>query len=580
MGKGTPMQLKKIVTGTVLGALVFAATAQTSYAALSSEQRLSDFAQLVNILQRNYGPLRWKKQSVGLDFAKHVEEYKARVAAARNDAEYYNLLARFTAGLKDAHVTAMIPSTQRSQLGFTTDLIEGKVLIETVDRLKLPEVLFPFNKGDQLISVGGKSVEQIMDDMMAVSDTGHINSSKRIAAARIPSRRQDRGFAIPKGVTTITVLPKGAAQPVTVTATWIVSGAPILDLDDLENMGEDTDAVPTSATNGKQLLAALKKLPEFNSALSKVQLEDLSQIGIADIGSPKSMFKLPANAKEIPGMPVTAAIYEVAGKKIGLVRIHQYMEEGLLEVIARCVFVMEKETDVLVIDQANNPGGSVSLVSDLVGLFADKSYKDMDFKIRPSLNWVTKFHDINEKIAKMLKDDPNDFAANALKARFDYLEGEIKDAMTSKRFLTNPVSLNLTGSFGMIQPNAQVRYTKPVLLLINEFDFSGGDAFPAIMKDNGRVTLFGAQTSGAGGNVAEHGSLANSGFKLQLTESLMVRPNGQFMENRGVKPDVAYEITEDDFMNDYRGYFKAFTVEALKLAGSSQQDIDAYKAAQ
>ncbi len=574
------MSLKKMMTGTVMGVLVLAATAQTSLAALSTDQRLSDFAQLVNVLQRNYGPLRWKKQSVGLDFAKHVDEYRQRIAAARSDAEYYNLLSRFTAGLKDAHVTAMVPSTLRSSLGFTADLIEGKVLIETVDRMRLPEVLFPFKKGDQLIAVGGKPVEQIMDDMMAVSHTGHLPSAKRIAAARITSRRQDRGYAVPKGVTTVTALPKGAAQPVTVTATWIVAGAPILDLDDLSDLKDDVDAAPTSAGNGKQLLAQLKKMPEFSSVLSKVQLDEFAQIGLSDIGNAKSMFKLPANAKEIPGIPVTAAIYEAAGKKIGVLRIHQYMEDGLLEVAARALRTLEKETDVLVLDQTNNPGGSVSLVSDLVGLFAEKSYKDMDFKIRPSMNWLKKFQEINAKIEQMLKADPKDFAANALKARFEYLEGEIRDAITEKRFLTNPVSLNLTGSFGMIQPNSQVRYTKPVLMLINEFDFSGGDAFPAILKDNGRVTLFGAQTSGAGGNVAEHGPLANSFFKLQLTESLMVRPNGQLMENRGATPDIAYEVTEDDFMNEYRGYVQAFTVEALKLAGATSQEIESYKAQQ
>ncbi len=180
--------------------------------------------------------------------------------------------------------------------------------------------------------------------------------------------------------------------------------------------------------------------------------------------------------------------------------------------------------------------------------------------------------------AGMLAADPNDFAANALKARFEYLASEFRDALAQKRFLTKPVSLNLTGTFGTIQPNKAAHYSKPVLLLINELDFSGGDAFPAIMKDNGRVTLFGAKTNGAGGNVAEYPALANSGFKFHLTESLMVRPNGQYVENNGVKPDVAYSITEDDFMNDYRGYVKAFTVEALKLAGSSQADIDGFKA--
>jgi len=123
-----------------------------------------------------------------------------------------------------------------------------------------------------------------------------------------------------------------------------------------------------------------------------------------------------------------------------------------------------------------------------------------------------------------------------------------------------------------------VNYDKPVLMLINEFDFSGGDAFPALMKDNGRVTLFGAQTTGAGGNVREYGPLANSFFKLSLTESLMVRPNGEYMENRGVKPDIEYTVTEDDFMNNYRGYVRAFTIEALKLTGVSQAEFEAYEA--
>jgi len=576
------MSLKKIAQkafiGTILGALVLVASMPTGFAALTAEQRLADFAQLVNIFQRNYAPLRWKKEAIGLDFKKHVEEYKTRIASAQTDAEFYNLLSRFTSGFKDAHVTAISPSTLRAGLGFGVDLVEGRTLIETIDRLRLPEVLFPFQKGDQLISLGGKPVQQIMKEMVAVSDTGHEPSAMRIAAARITVRRQDRGFAVPRGVTTVTVLPKGAAQPITVTATWIQVGSPLVELDGLDRLGEeDAGAIPTAA-NGDELLSYLKGMPEFNAVLSPIRLEELKQLGVEDIGNKKSMFRLPANAIEIPGMPVTSAIYEAAGKKIGVIRIPDYMEEGLLEVVARNVQIMELNTDVLVIDQTNNPGGSVSLVSQLVGLFAEKSYKDMDFKIRPSLNWLKTFQDVNEKIEKLLKENPQDVAGNALRARFQYLESEIRDSLAQKQFLTPAVSLDLNGGFGVIQPNTAIQYTKPVLLLINEFDFSGGDAFPAIMKDNGRVTLFGAQTTGAGGNVAEYGPLANSYFKLQLTESLMVRPNGEYVENRGVKPDIQYDITEDDFLNGYRGYVKAFTVEALKLAGSSQAEIDSFKA--
>lgn len=573
------MSLKNILAGTVLGALMVAATAQTSFAALNPEQRLADFHQLVNILKRNYGPLRWKKESIGLDFDAHVNDFRAKISAARSDAEFYQLLSRFAAGLKDSHVTAIVPSTYRATLGFGVDLVEGKLLIETIDRLRLPEVLFPFSKGDRLLAIDGVPAEQIMNRLNEVSNTGHQPSSLRIAASRITARRQDRGYTVPKGSAMVTVLPKGASQPITVATTWIIAGTPFVELDDLENLStEDTVALPTAA-NGKQLLSQLKKMPQFNASLSAATLSDLKQIGISDMGAAKSMFKLPANATEIPG-PVTTAIYEAAGKKIGIVRIPQYMNAGLLEVLARAVQIMEKTTDVLVIDQTNNPGGSVTLVTAIVGLFADKSFKDMDFRIRPSQKWLANFQATNMKLEEMLKNDPNDFTANALKPRIDFIENELKEALKEKRFLTKPVSLNLEGTFGMIQPNTVARYTKPVLILINEFDFSGGDMFPALMKDNGRATLFGNQTSGAGGNVDEHGPLAHSGFKLQLTESLMVRPNGEFMENRGAKPDVQYDITEDDFMNGYRGYVKAFTVEALKLAGVSQAEVDAFKAAQ
>lgn len=569
------------MAGSALAVLLFSANGTTALA-MTTEQRLGDFNQLVSIIQRHYGPLRWKQETIGLDFKRVVADYNQKISHAKSDAEFYRLLAEFTSELKDAHVSATIPSTYRARLGFLCDLVEGKVLIETIDRLKLPEMLFPFQKGDQLISIGGVDVKTIMKELSVVSNTGHAPSNDRINAARVTSRNEGIGHKIPKGVTTITVLPKGAAQPVTVTATWAVSGTPVLELDDIAGLmdsGKVVNALPT-ANSGEELMASLSKLSEFNMALPQGILAELKRIGINDIGSPTSMFKLPENAKAIPGIGVTAAVYEAAGKRIGVLRIPSYGEQSLLDVIARVILTMKDTTDVLVIDQTNNPGGSVSLVSDIISLFADKSYKDMDFEIRPSLPWVQTFQQINGQIADLLKQNPNDQDANALKARFEYLESEVRSAITEKRFSTAPVSLNFMGTFGMIQPAGAVNYDKPVLLLINELDFSGGDMFPALMKDNKRAVLFGAQTSGAGGNVREYGPLANSFFKFSLTESLMVRPNGEYVENRGVKPDVEYTVTEDDFMNDYRGYVRAFTIEALKLTGVSQAEFEAFEAQQ
>jgi hypothetical protein len=566
------MNFRNLMSGMAVATLLFTASAQPSLAAMTAEQRLTDFNQLVNIFERNYGPLRWKQTTIGLDWKKNAEEFRQKALASKSDAEFYRVLAQFLASLKDAHVSSQIPSTYRASLGFLCDVVEGKVLIETINTLRLPDVLFPFKKGDQLIALGGVPVEKIMADLTKVDHTGNEMSTKRIAAARLTSRRESSGLVIPKGVTTVTVLPKGADQPVTVTATWIVSGTPVLELDDLGSIGA-TNAIQ-NADDILELNKELKKLSLFNLRMPNAKLDEWSKAGVGDIGNPKSMFNLPEGFKQIDGLPITAGTYEVAGKKLGLIRVPGYMDDALLQYIAMAVMQMQ-DTDSLILDQTNNPGGSVSLVSDIISIFADKSYQDMNFEIRPSLGWLEVFQGINAQIAEMIAADPKDMAGNALKARFDYLEAEMRESLAQRRFLTNPVSLNLVGTFGMIQPQPTVRYKKPILMLINEFDFSGGDAFPALMKDNGRVTLFGAQTSGAGGNVAQHGPLANSHFKFYLTESLMVRPNGEYMENRGIQPDIAYSITEDDFMNGYRNYVKAFTIEALKLAGVAQADAEA-----
>lgn len=555
--------------------LLLSVFATNSYAALTREQRLGDFNQVVSIIERNYGPLQWKQTTIGLDWKKNVENYREKIVTATTDAKFYQALSQFMSSLQDAHVSAQVPSTYRASLGFICDYINGKVLIEAVDALRLPEMLFPFKRGDQLIALGGVPVEKIMEEISLVNNTGYEVSQKRIAAARLTARREGSGLAVPRGVTTVTVLPKGAAQPVTVTATWINSGIPLIDLDDLSKLPMAPVAFTSDASNGKEFLTSLKNLSLFNMKLPRAKLQDWAMAGLSDLANPKSMFTLPANAKQMDGLPITAAVYEAGGKKIGVIRIPVYDSEDLLQNVAMAVMEMQQTTDVLVLDQTNNPGGSVALVSALTSIFAEKSYQDMLFEVRPSLGWVDALSGINQELRDMLSADPQDVTANALKARFEYLETAMRESIVQRKFLTEPVSLDFTGRYGVILPQPTIRYTKPILMLINEFDFSGGDAFPAIMKDNGRVTLFGNRTSGAGGNVAEYGPLANSFFKFTLTESLMVRPNGQYMENRGVSPDISYAITEDDFMNGYRGYVQAFTVEALKLAGLSEADAKA-----
>jgi C-terminal processing protease CtpA/Prc len=114
-------------------------------------------------------------------------------------------------------------------------------------------------------------------------------------------------------------------------------------------------------------------------------------------------------------------------------------------------------------------------------------------------------------------------------------------------------------------PDAEVTYTKPVLMLINDQCYSCGDIFPALLQDNKRAKLFGTTTAGAGGAVGEFGPLSFSGSSISLTLNVMKRSNGQYIENVGITPEVKYEVTQDDVATNYRKYKIAYVTALMKM---------------
>ena len=136
--------------------------AASSYARpLSVEEKIRDLDQLVSMIKAGYGPLEYKKTKFGIDVDRLSADYYLKVRGTTSNLDYYYLLGAFIAEFKDSHFSGRIPTDYWSSLGFTLDLVEGKVLIDAIDREKLPEAEFPYKKGDELVKVDGKPVHDL-----------------------------------------------------------------------------------------------------------------------------------------------------------------------------------------------------------------------------------------------------------------------------------------------------------------------------------------------------------------------------------------------------------------------------------
>jgi hypothetical protein len=113
---------------------------------------------------------------------------------------------------------------------------------------------------------------------------------------------------------------------------------------------------------------------------------------------------------------------------------------------------------------------------------------------------------------------------------------------------------------------------REVYMLINELDFSGGDATPASLQDYGRAKLVGVgagRTAGAGGTVEQVEIRGQLEASLGLTTSLMVRTGNRTVEGSGVHADgIVIPFTRQDVID---GNAQIFERIADRIAADQAQ---------
>jgi hypothetical protein len=102
----------------------------------------------------------------------------------------------------------------------------------------------------------------------------------------------------------------------------------------------------------------------------------------------------------------------------------------------------------------------------------------------------------------------------------------------------------------VISPSRDERYyhyDKPVVILMDRWNFSACDIFLGAFKGLKNVTLIG-QPSGGGSGCRQGYRLSNSGIGIHLSRMASFQPNGRLYDGNGIQPDIVVEPFPTDFI--------------------------------
>jgi Peptidase family S41/PDZ domain len=529
---------------------------------------------------KRYAPADWKKQAFGFDVF-DVKPWLARVAAAKDDLEFFEIEAEYVAALNDVHTGFQMNSTFAASLGFTVDIYDGKVLVDSINRSLLPTRDYPFAVGDELVSVDGRSVDDWVTLISKYRRRANLSNTRRAAAGQITSRSQ---VVFPRAVeigdSATVEIRRSGGEMATYSIPWNKSGYPVKQVGRLP-MPHATAA----ATDLPEYLRFLNEIHTWKLPDGDVQAQPLP-FGVPDengepqrytlnYGSRAPIFRsgLPADFVVRRGLAAAdfhySGTYKANGHTIGYLRVPTFTPASNLTAVRELeteIDYFENNTDALVVDVMRNPGGGCYML-DVAAHLVPYPFYFFGEQIRPTQDRLNSYS-AQLELARLLRADQ--WVINTYEQAVSALE----QAMAEGRNLTDPVpSCTQTNSNGAPMMDGNVptpnAYTKPMIVLIDEFSTSAADIFPSMIQDNGRAPLVGHATNGGGGSISGYQTGFYSESYSTNTNTLVVRknpivtaeyPTAPYVENIGARPDVPLEyMTLDNLLNSGKTFVQQFT---------------------
>ncbi|MBN4067430.1 protease-like activity factor CPAF [Simkania negevensis] len=596
----------KVIFGIVLmlscGGVLYGATP-------AQEQMLRDLDFLKRAFEVKYAPHEWKKSFAGWTLNVAIAEARQQVL---NDPlitikGYQRVVRDLLKTPKDYHVGATFLSTERAYLPFRIKSIGDRYFITFIDRRLLPRVYFNLEEGDELLTFGGAPIADAVNRLRKEEVGDNVLETDRALAELFLTMRVGAlGHVVPQGHAPVTGRSRNGGNVETFLLKWQYTEEKVKDDPSIlrttrsrpdfmtEQAAFDNFDLPytlnTGAHQRQPLLAGHKAL--LKQMATPVWLTAKEAWG----HEAKDVLAMGARKSYLPDLgsvvwrssessPFDAYVFKNSdGKWIGYIRIASYEPDGSLteaaEAFATTMRWFNRFTSALVVDQLNNPGGIDLYAFALMSMLTDRHLETPKHKITLTQEEVYHAAEILPILQDLQEQDLSDRALrnvvgddivgytidnellDNLIDHYSFVISEWEEGKT----LTRPTHMH---GIKYIKPSESGQYTRPILMLINELDFSCGDFVPAILQDNSRVTLMGTRTGGAGGYVEAMSYPNLFGTKqVRLTASIAERitPEGtQTIENLGVTPDIPYTLTETDLQENFRDVKYAINSEIKTL---------------
>jgi hypothetical protein len=548
-----------------------------AFGQLTMDQKKSDFMNVAGVYVKNYGPYEWKRDSLGVLL--NIGPWLDKISATKNDLDFYEVMVSYVASLNDAHDYYHLPSNFTAQLNFGVDIYDGKLLVDSISRSRLPAGEFPFLAGYELVSIDGQDAESMLNGLLRYEIAANPRSTRRLAAQLLTNHPQSvmpHAADVPEVSTVIFRRPDGSLE--TYRIPWTKSGLP------LTTVGRYI--TPSPMIKSRLLTAAEFEAdappedapPAYMQPLLALWNCQLPDRAVNGFGSQFPIFvnALPASFKLRLGRAAEEVFYSgtfTAGPyTIGFIRIPNYSPANPATALAafqKEIAFFEKNTDGLIIDEMRNPGGSISYLNQIVSQLIPATWRSIAFEVRATSSWVASISSSYEAARAQGAPQP-------ILDQLQFIKNAIVSANSAYRGRTVPIPLDdvvIDRGPALDDKGNVIAYDKPIMVLVDEMSASAGDAFAATIQDNARGPLLGWRTMGAGGDVvAWEGGSWSLGL-ISVTQSLMNRknpivtsdyPTAPYVENIGVRPEIPVDyMTRDNLSGNGQSFVKAFVTAMI-----------------